>query len=83
MIRKGNRNGPACCDEEGNLAQGLQYQETFFHFLTEIQQEHPDIISEDDNVGENYGIGGYLRRGAYVRYIYKRARESVINAINQ
>ena len=21
LIRKGQRNGPACCDEEGNLAQ--------------------------------------------------------------
>ena len=26
-------------------------------FLKEIQQESPDIIMEDVNVGEDYGIG--------------------------
>ena len=51
FIRQGQRNGPVFCDEEGNLAQASQYQETFVHFLTEIQQERPDIISEDVNVG--------------------------------
>ena len=33
LIRQGQRNGPACCDEEGNLAQASQYQETFFSFF--------------------------------------------------
>ena len=56
LIRQVHRNVIACCDEEGNLAQALYYQETFVHFLTQIQQEHPDIILEDVNVGEDYGI---------------------------
>ena len=57
LIRQGQRNGPACCYEGGKLAQASHYQETFVHFLTEIQQERPDIISEDVNVGEDYGMG--------------------------
>ena len=56
LISQGQRNGPACCDEEGNLVQDSKYQETFVHFLTEIKQERPDIISEDLNVWEDYGI---------------------------
>ena len=51
FIRQGQRNGTACCDEEGNFDQASQYQETFVRFLTEIQQEHPDIILEDVNFG--------------------------------
>ena len=50
LIRKGQRNVPTFCDEEGNLAQSLQYQETFANFLTEIQQES-GIILGDTNVG--------------------------------
>ena len=34
LIRQGQRNGPACCDEEVNLAQASQYQETLVSFLT-------------------------------------------------
>ena len=44
LIRQGHKKGPACCDEEGSLAQVSQYQEMFVHFLTKIQQEHPGII---------------------------------------
>ena len=51
FIRQGQRNGTACCDEEGNFDQASQYQETFVRFLTEIQQEHPDIILKDVNFG--------------------------------
>ena len=51
LIIQGQRNGPVCCYEEGNLAQDSYYQDNFAHFLTEIQQERPDIITEDANVG--------------------------------
>ena len=53
LIRQGQRNGPAYCDEEGNLAQASQYQETFVNFSTEIRHEHPDIILGDVNFGRN------------------------------
>ena len=64
LIRQGHRNGHACCDEELNLAQASQYQDKLVHFLTKIQQECPDIIPKDVNVGEDYGIGRSFRRGA-------------------
>ena len=41
-----------------------QYQEKSVHLFTVIQQEHPDIILEDMNIGEEYGIGSSFRRGA-------------------
>ena len=34
LIMQGQINGPAICDEEGNMAQDSQYQETFVNFLT-------------------------------------------------
>ena len=49
------------------MAQDSQYQETFVHFLTEIPQERTDIILQDVNVWEDYGIGRSLLRGAEVR----------------
>ena len=64
---KGHRNVPECCDEEGNLDQYSHYQETFVHFFTEIQQKHPDIISDNVNVGEEYDIRGSFRMIAEVR----------------
>ena len=82
LTRKGQRNGPACCDEEGNLAQASQYQEMFVHFPTETKQERLDIISENVNAGEDYGIGSSLIRGAYVRALDTRVPEPVISAIN-
>ena len=33
LIMKRQINGPACCDDEGNLSQASQYQDTFVHFL--------------------------------------------------
>ena len=57
LIMQVHRNCPARCDEEGNLAQDSQYQETFVHFMTEIKQERLDIVLEDVNDGDYYGIG--------------------------
>ena len=67
LTRQRQRNGPRCCDEEGNLDQSLQYQETFVNFLTEIEQECPGIIIKDVNFGEDYGIGRSFRTGAEIR----------------
>ena len=82
LIRQGQINGHECCDEEVNLSHASQYQDMFVCFLTEIQQERPDIISEDVNVGEDYVIGRSFRRGAYVRFLKTRVLEPVINSIN-
>ena len=79
---KGHRNGPACCDEEGNSDQASQYEDSSIHFLTGIQQERPYIISEDVNDGGDYGILREFRRGAEVRDLNTRVPEPVISAIN-
>ena len=44
--------------------------------------ESPDIILEDVNVGEEYGIGRLFRRGAEVRDLNTRVPEPGISAIN-
>ena len=51
--------------------------------MKEIQQERPDIILEDVNVGEKYGIGRSLRRDAEVRALNTRVPDPVIRSINQ
>ena len=51
--------------------------------MTGIQQESLDIISEDVNVGYDYGIGRSFRRGAEVRALNKRVPYSVISTINK
>ena len=64
MDQQGQNTGPTCCDEGGKLAQLSQYQEYFVYFQREIQQEHPDIIPENVDVGEYYVIVRYISRGA-------------------
>ena len=53
-----------------------------FSFLTEIQQERPDTISEDVNIGDNYGIVRSFIRGEYFRALNTKVPEMVISAIN-
>ena len=50
--------------------------------MMEIQQERPDIILEDVNVGEDYVIGMSFSRGAEVGALNTRFPEPVIRAIN-
>ena len=59
-----------------------QYQETFVSFLTEIQQERPEIFLEDVNVGEDYSIRRRLRRGTDVRALNTIVPDPVISAMN-
>ena len=64
------------------MVQASQYQETFVHFLTEIQQELPDIISKGVNIGEDYGIGRSFIRGAEIGSLNTSVPEPVISDIN-
>ena len=50
--------------------------------MTENQQERPDILLEDVNGGEEYGIGKLFRRGEAVGTLNTRVPEPVISAIN-
>ena len=50
--------------------------------MTEIQQERPDIILEDANVGEEYGIKRSLIRGVDIRDLNTSVPDPVISAIN-
>ena len=68
FLRKGHINGPACYHEE----------------VFDINPtEKPDIITEDVNVGEDYGKGRSLRRGAEVRYLNTRDPDPAIITINR
>ena len=82
LISQGQINGLGCCDEEGNSDQDSQYQATFVHFLTEIQQERPDIILGDVNFGEDYVIGRSFGRGAGVRELNTRVPQPGISSTN-
>ena len=42
-----------------------------------------DIIYEDVNFGEDYGIGRSFRRVPYVRALNKKVPDPLISAINQ
>ena len=50
--------------------------------MTEIQQECPDIILEDVNIGEGNVTGRSFRRGTEVKDLNTRVPEPVIGAIN-
>ena len=50
--------------------------------MTEIQQERPDTISDDVNVGNDYGIRRSFKRGAYVKALNTKFPETVISGIN-
>ena len=50
--------------------------------MTEIQQKCLDIILQDTNLGEEYGIERSFKRGAEVRLLNIRVPEPFIGAIN-
>ena len=64
------------------MDQAFQYQEKLVHFLMVIKQECPDIIMEDVNVGDEYGIGRSFKRGKEARDLNTRVPEPVISAMN-
>ena len=63
------------------MAQSYHYQENFVHYLRYIKQEREDIISENVNVGEDYGIRRSLRRGTKVWNLNIRVLKPVVEVL--
>ena len=60
----GYNNGSVWFVEEVKLYHKSQYKDTFVYYLSEIQQELPDIIMENIDVVEGYGICRSFWRGS-------------------
>lgn len=57
-------NGPAFCDVLGQVASSPLYEREILERFQMIQERHPEIISRDVQVLEEYGLSRSFRRGA-------------------
>ena len=74
--------GPAFCDRAGNKLTSKQIQSIIIKYLKIIQDKHPDLISSDINVQEEYGISRSFRRGATTHAKNQKVSKMDINATN-
>lgn len=79
----GQENGPAFCDQNGNLVATSVYEEILFDVLEEIQQTRSSLIPKDINVREKYGLSRSFRRGATTEAKNADVPDFVVKAINR
>jgi hypothetical protein len=80
--RQGLFNGPAFCNQNGEVIQMSEYEEVFYTFLHEIQEQRPDLIGPDVDVEQIYGFYRSFRRGATTRAREQGVTEPDIDLIN-
>jgi len=56
--------GPAFGHKDGSVALMREYDDILQHFLERIRKEHPNLISETDDIQANYGLSRTFRRTA-------------------
>jgi hypothetical protein len=60
-----------------------EYDGILQHFLERIQKEHPNLISETDDIQANYGLSRTFRRTAEGRARAANRDSGVQNAMNR
>lgn len=62
-FEEGRVQGPAFCDENGNMEYSRIYEDLFLEILAEIQEERPDLIPESVDVTD-HGLSRSWRRSS-------------------
>jgi hypothetical protein len=65
--RKGLFNGPAFCNENGEVIQMSEYKEVLYAVLHEMQDQRPNLIGPDVDIEQIYGFYQSFRHGALLR----------------
>jgi hypothetical protein len=76
-------HGPAFSDRSGKLISSNWIEMEILDRLHEIQTTNPEIISQDVNVYEDFGISRSFRRGATTQARNKGVQENDIDAMNR
>lgn len=53
---EGRITGPAFVSPSGELGNSMDYDSTFRAYLKRVQQDHPQILSPDNDIDSSYGI---------------------------
>jgi hypothetical protein len=76
-------HGPAFGDSNGAVAFLFKYDGILHHFLGIVQQEHPDLIAENDDVRINYSFFRLFRKTTEGQARAAGLDSSVQNAMNR
>lgn len=76
-------HGPAFSDRHGNILSGAWVETGLLDRLHEIQSSDPDLIPQEVNVYEEFGISRSFRRGATTQARNRGVAESDIDAMNR
>jgi hypothetical protein len=75
--------GPAFGHKDGTVALMREYDIILQHFLERIQKEHPNLISETDDIQVNYGMLQTFRRTAKGRARAANLDSGIQNTMNR
>jgi hypothetical protein len=76
-------SGPEFGNRDSSVALMREYDENLHYFLETIQREHPDLISELDDIQANYGLSRTFRRTAEGRAQAANLDTGIQNAMNR
>ena len=80
---KNMQAGPAFCDEQGNMLRSFTLNAEFHQALSKVQTKRPDLIPQDLEVEEHYGIFRSLRRGSLTRATEQGIKGPDLDMINR
>jgi hypothetical protein len=76
-------SGSAFVHKDGSVALMREYDKILHHFLEQIQNKDPNLISETDDIQTNYGLFRTFRRTAEGRACAANLDSNVQNAMNR
>jgi len=75
--------GPAFGHKDGTVTLMREYDDILQYFLERIQKEHPNLISETDDIQANYGMSRTFQRTAEGRARAANLDSGIQNAMNR
>jgi hypothetical protein len=83
LVDRGIRNGHLFWDANGSRMKAGYFEPQFFHRLSQVQQSNPELLSQDIEVEEEFGIFSSFRQGATSEAVNNGVQPDQIDANNR
>jgi len=83
LMSRGIQNGPLFQDVNEGRLRASYFEPQFFHRLSQVQHSNPELLSQDIEVEEEFGISRSFRRGATSEAVNNGVRPDQIDANNR
>ena len=82
-VNMGRDRGYAFCNKRGDCMASKEMQHIILYYLQKVKDERPDLIPDEVDVYEAYGISRSFRRGATTHATNQRVNQRDIDAANR